>query len=162
VIAIASGLSFVLWCGVILFWKPVDFNSLVDMQANASLLCVIFFLTQAVYIFYCLLLLRWSKAVPQHKPQWNEIRVNYLFLSLGILFLIGTITLAISLQLTKFNARLIFLPINYLALYSLKVDLFLIICKFTPVYTVHSQVQNNSVYLSALTESGREQFSFYV
>lgn len=100
--------------------------------------------------------------MPQHKPQWNEIRVNYLFLSLGILFLIGTITLAVSLQLTKFNTRLIFLPINYLALYSLKVDLFLIICKFTPVYTVHSQVQNNSVYLSALTESGREQFSFYV
>ena len=54
------------------------------------------------------------------------------------------------------------MPINYLILYGIKVTLFLIIWKFTPVFEVHSQVANNSVYLSAVTETGREQFIFEI
>jgi len=97
----------------------------------------------AFYIFYCLLLLKLSKAKTMHYSSSCEVRVHKLFLMFAIQLIFTSVILSVLIRMGDIKNRIILLPVNYLSGFVGKVIIFFIIRKFSPAFEIRSEIENN-------------------
>lgn len=65
-------------------------------------------------------------------------------------------------RVTDLETRVILMPFDYLGFFLLKVLILVIIIRFSPDFTINSEVKGNVVHMTGINSAGHEAFIYLI
>lgn len=156
IILTASLSCLTIWVILVLTYDPKYADDIATLQRRSSYASTFFLMLMAVYIIYCLVLLKKAQAEPVQAVQWYEIRVSNIFLAMASLLVVMCCLQTALYWSTELWVRLPIMTLDYLGFFTIKVLLFMIIRKFSGELTITSEIIGNFIHMAAVNASGHE------